>query len=545
METAGRIEDIQDIEALRTIAKDRTIQFEALKKKFEEETRRLNMQLLLKDERIAGLIRDAWARSSEKLTKGEARGQASLFDEAETAVREEAVAGAESGTTIKEHVRKRGKRAPLPAELPRVEETIDISEEEKICGCGAELAKIGEDVSEKLEVIPMRFQVRRTIRPRYACSCCGGTENEPEQPVLVAPVPPSIIPKSNATPSLLASIATWKFQDALPLYRQERIFSRHGIELSRATLSRWILELGDRCAPIVEGIEAHIRAGPMIGMDETPIQVLKEKNRADTSLSYMWVARGGTAGKTGISFTYRPGRSAEAPKEFLATYEGVLQTDGYQAYDAAVKDRPIVLVGCMAHARRQFIKADKSGKIPTSAKAALDHFRKLYAVEREATERGLDADGRRALRQEKARPILSELKAFLDERSVEVPPESLIGQAISYTLGQWEKLARYADYGFVPIDNNLLENAIRPFVIGRKNFLFSGSPDGAESSAALYTIIETAKANGHEPFQYLYFLFSRLPYAKDAASIASLLPFNCTPAEARTYVAHNWLGVGS
>jgi transposase len=343
----------------------------------------------------------------------------------------------------------------------------------------------------------------------------------------------------------MASIVTWKFQDALPLYRQEKIFSRHGIELPRATLSRWVVDLGKRCQAIVEGIHAHIRAGPMIGMDETPVQVLKEENRADTSLSYMWVARGGTPGKTAIAFSYHPTRSASVPKEYLSSYTGILQSDGYEAYDAAIKDRPIVHVGCMVHARRLFVNADKAGKIPTSAKTALDYFKRLYAVEREASERNLDANGRSALRKEKALPILIEFKVFLDERSTTVPPESLIGKAIAYSQRQWEKLVRYVDYGMVPIDNNLLENAIRPFVVGRKNFLFSGSPDGASSSAALYTIIETAKANGHEPFHYLYYLFSLLPSAQDSESIQALLPFNCSPAEVRSFVAHHWLGLGS
>jgi len=535
MEAPVPIDTITDLEQLRTAAKNRI--------------RELENKLLLKEERIAELMRERWGRSSEKLTGGEKAAQGDLFDEIETTIRQEKEEN--ESVPVKNHIRKRGKRAKLPESLPRIETVMDIDETEKVCGCGTALVKIGEDTSEKLEVIPARFIVRRTIRPRYACPCCGGTENEPERPVAVAPIPPSILPKTNATPSLLATIATWKFQDALPLHRQERIFARHGIDLGRATMSRWMMEVAERCKPIIQELENHIRSGPLIGMDETPTQVLGETGRADTTTSYMWLARGGPPGKMAIRFRYHPSRAASVPKDFLAGYSGVLQTDGYESYDAALRalavegNDTIVHAGCMTHARRMFIKADRSGKVPTSAKIALRYFKTLYAVEREATETNLDDEGRTALRKEKSLPVLVEFNAWLESRRTEVPPESLIGKAILYTLGQWPKLIRYVDYGYVPIDNNLVENAVRPFVIGRKNFLFSGSPDGATASAALYSIIETAKINGHEPFFYLYYLFSRLPYAKDAAAISELLPFNVPRKEVFDYAAVNWLALDS
>jgi transposase len=542
MRATACLEQATDMKNLRAVAEKKIIEY-------EERIRHLENKLLLKEERIAELLRERWGRSSEKLTAGESDKQADLFDEIETAVKEE---NAElESVPVKSHNRKRGKRARLPAELPRRETVIDIDETEKVCGCGAALVKIGEDASEKLEVIPARFIVRRTVRPRYACPCCGGTENEPERPVAVAPIPPSILPKTNATPSLLATIATWKFQDALPLHRQERIFARHGIELTRATMSRWMLAVADRCKPIVEAIEGNIRSGPMIGMDETPTQVLGEPGRKNTATSYMWLARGGGPGKRAVRFLYRPTRSSSVPKEFLRGYEGVVQTDGLEVYDAALRALKaegaceIAHVGCMTHVRRMFIKADRSGKVATSAKSALSYIKKLYAVEREAAEAGLDDAGRVNVRREKALPVLTEFKRWLDGRRGEVPPESLIGKAISYTLGQWEKLIRYIDYGFVPIDNNLVENAVRPFVIGRKNYLLHGSSDGADASAALYSIIETAKANGHEPFFYLYYLFSKLPHATDAAAIAALLPFNLERKEVHDFAAANWLGLGS
>jgi len=322
MEATACLKQATDIENLRTVAEKKIVEY-------EERIRQLENTLLLKEERIAELLRERWGRSSEKLTAGETHNkQADLFDEIETTAKEENEAT--ETVPVKRYNRKRGKRARLPAELPRIETVIDIDATEKVCGCGAVLVKIGEDTSEKLEVIPARFIVQRTIRPRYACPCCGGTENEPERPVAVAPLPPSILPKTNATPSLLATIATWKFQDALPLHRQERIFARHGICLGRATMSRWMLSLAARCESIIDLIDAHIRSGPMIGMDETPTQVLGEVGRENTATSYMWLARGGPPGKSAVRFLYRPTRSSSVPKEFLRGYGGVLQTDGLE-----------------------------------------------------------------------------------------------------------------------------------------------------------------------------------------------------------------------
>jgi transposase len=425
MEAAFELEKITDFEALRIVARNAIEKVQTS----NERIRELETKLLLKEERIAELLRERWSRTSEKLAAGESNRHPELFDEIETIAREDRLTEDHATITIAAHIRKRGKRAKLPENLPRIETVIDIDEAEKVCGCGSTLVKIGEDVSEKLEVIPARFVVRRTIRPRYACSSCGGAENEPERPVVVAPVPPSILPKTNATPSLLATIATWKFQDALPLHRQERIFARHGIELGRATMSRWMLELASRCSPVIDAIERHIRSGPMIGMDETPTQVLGESGRASTSVSYMWLARGGPEGKLAVRFMYKPTRAANVPTEFLAGYTGVLQTDGLAVYDSALKAdgcADIVHVGCMTHARRRFIQADRSGKIPTSAKTALNYFKLLYALEKQAKDLNLDDTSRLLLRREKAVPILTEFKLWLDQRVGEVPPESLI-----------------------------------------------------------------------------------------------------------------------
>lgn len=544
MDAAPGLDDITDLETLRGVARQAILDFQS----YKERCRELENTLLLKEERIAELLRQKYGRSSEKLTAGIERGQGNLFDEIEKTAKEAAAGPDEPTSPVKGHVRRRGKRAKLPDELPRIEEIIDIDEADKVCPCGATLVKIGEETSEKLEVIPARFVVRRTIRPRYACPGCGGTENEPEPAVLTAPLPPTILPKANATPSLLSTIAAWKFQDGLPLYRQEGIFARHGIELGRATMSRWLMEVAGRLQPLVAALETHIRSGPMIGMDETTLKVLGESERQ--SPAYMWLARGGPPGQPAVRFFYRPTREAAVPQAFLFSYRGVLQTDGLEVYDAALRalaaggEPPLLHAGCMAHARRQFVEADKSGKVPGSAKVALGYIQKLYAIEKRARTHQLEETAILALRQREAVPILADFKEWLDGRAAAFPPKSLIGKAIAYTLGQWPKLVQYANYGFVPIDNNLVENAIRPFVIGRKNFLFSGSPAGADASAALYSLIETAKANGHEPFFYLFFLFSMFPRMKDDA-VKDLLPFNCTRKQVNDFAVANWARLGS
>jgi len=551
---SAEIDRITDVETLRTIAKttiekyqEKIIDFEQSKERIRE----LEIELLKNREELALHLHKIFGRMSERMAKGELHGQVSLFDEAEHTAGTQAAIPIEEDIPIEAHTRRRGKRAPLSPDLPRVEDIIDILEEEKISGCGNSLVKIGEDVSEKMEIIPAQFRVRRTIRPRYACKSCGGTENEPESAVVTAPVPQAMLPKSNASSSLLATVITWKFQDGLPLNRQERVFSRHGVDLGRATLSRWVLEVGDRCSPIIERLERYLLSGPMIGMDETPVQVHKEMNRKDTTTSYMWVARGGPPGKPVIRFIYKPTRGADVPLALLEGYRGVLQTDGYSAYDAAVKalnakEVAVHHVGCMVHARREFVEADTAGAGENgTARTAIAYFKKLYAVERECRDQGLVDEAKTAYRKEKAVPILDSFNAWLMERKLAVPPHTLAGKAIIYTLNQWEKLIRYVEHPFTPIDNNLVENSIRPFVVGRKAWLFSGSPSGATSSAALYTIIETAKASGHEPFYYLYYLFEKLPLAESIEDYDALLPFNVTREAVYSYAMTHWLGVVS
>ena len=449
--------------------------------------------------------------------------QPTLFDEAEgTGVLEKAAA--EKEITIPAHKRKTG-RKPLPKDLPREDIIHDLSEEEKKCSCGSELSRIGEEVSEKLDIVPAKVKVLRHIRYKYACRSCEGVESE-EGAVKTAPLPAQIIPQGIATPGLLSDILISKFADAQPFYRQEIKFARMGVELTRATMSNWAIQVGKRCGPLISLLHKEILSGPVVNADETTVQVMKEPGRENTSKSYMWVFLGGARGKPGVIYEYHPTRAGDVPKEFLSGYSGYVQTDGYSGYNFIEGVKDIVHIGCWAHARRKFMdvkRAMSNGKAG-STDVALSYIRKLYQIESEAAAAEMTLEQIFDLRQEKAVPVIEEFKSWLDKRIQYTPPGGLLGKAMNYTLKRWESLVRYLQDGSLRPDNNLAENAIRPFVIGRKNWLFSGHPRGADASAAIYSLIETAKANKLEPYSYLRHLLENLPSAYTEDDYKALLP---------------------
>ena len=426
---------------------------------------------------------------------------------------------------VPEHKRKKG-RKKLPENLPRVDVVHDLTEEEKVCDCGCELSRIGEEVSEKLDIVPARIQVVRNIRPKYACKKCEGLDDEGPS-VKIALPPAQIIPKGLATAGLLAYVLTAKFVDALPFYRQEKQFSRLGIDLSRRTMCGWAMKVAETCLPLISLIKEEIRGGPIIHVDETTIQVLHEPGRSPTQKSYMWIFKGGSPGNPSLIYEYHPTRSGDVAKLFFDEYQGAVQTDGYKGYDFLDHRMGVLHVGCWAHARRKFMdikKASSSGKVGSSDKA-LSFIRRLYALEKIVRQKEMSVDEIYSFRQSQTKPILENFKIWLNKRSKQVTPKSLLGQAISYCLGQWHRLVNYIEDGYASIDNNAAENAIRPFVVGRKNWLFSGTPEGAKASAVIYSLIETAKANKLEPYSYLRYLFEKLP-ATPSENLRNLLPQN-------------------
>ncbi|WP_025322996.1 IS66 family transposase [Deferrisoma camini] len=493
-----------------------------------EENQKLRSDVTLLQEEVQFLKHRLFGRKSERLSEAE-RKQLLLFNEAEATV-EAAGGGEDEGeeeVRVSAHTRRKRGRKALPANLPRVDVVCDVPEEQKRCGCGAEKVRIGEETSERLDIVPARIQVIREIRPKYACRTCEGVEDEGPT-VVIAPPRPHLIPKGTASEGLLAFVITSKFADAIPFYRQAKQFERIGVELGRTTLCQWALQAAERCGPVLELLREEVRAGPVIRCDETTLQVLQEPGRSAQTKSYMWVFLGGPPGRPAVEYHYAPTRESRVAREYLRGYRGVVQTDGYQGYDFLDHEPDITHAGCMAHSRRRFVEAQKAtggsrGKT-TAAHWAVGRIRKLYAIERRAQAQGLEGEALVRERRKHALPVLEELKAWLDKKALQVVPKSLLGKAVHYTLGQWPRLVAYVDHAFLTPDNNLAENAIRPFVVGRKNWLFSATPAGAKASAALYSLIETAKANGLEPYRYLKHVFEHVPQASTREDYRVLLP---------------------
>ena len=476
-------------------------------------------------EQIRHLRAQLFGRKSERIQCGPQT--LPLFDMPEPAEEDEA----EEKIDVPAHARRKRGRKSLPEALPRVEVVHDIDDADKICACGCELTRIGEEVSEQLDIIPAKMQVIRHIRPKYACKKCEGVEDDGPT-VKIAPVPSRIIPRSIATPGLIAHILTAKFVDHTPFYRQEKQLNRLGVEISRTSMCSWSMQTASVCRPILNLFIDEVLSGFLIQADETTLQVLLEPGRDPTTKSYMWVFRRGDPDRPVLIYQYHPTRGGDVAKEFLRDFEGCVQTDGYSGYNFLNHDEKIRHIGCWAHARRKFmdvVKAQGKNSKSRSGGKALSYIRKLYKIEKEAREKDLSPDEVYQLRQKDSRPILDDFKEWLLRRSVQVPGKGLLGIAISYTLNQWDRLVGYLEDGRLPIDNNLAENAIRPFVVGRKNWLFAGTPEGAEASALLYSLIETARANGLEPYAYLRFIFEKLPTAQSLQDYEALLPWNLSP----------------
>lgn len=508
-----------DVDALKTLLLQQQTQLQEK----QQRIRLLEEQILLMRDKHFG-------RSSEQ-----APGQLGFFDEAESGAGEEApeVPITKSVTAPR---KKASGRQPIPAELPRVRREHDLPEALKACDCGCWMQEIGEEISEQLDIIPAKIQVIQNVRKKYACKAC-------ESGVKTAPLPAQPIPRSNASPGLLAQTTVAKYQDALPLARQEKIFNRIGVNLPRNTLASWIIRCGQLVQPLLNLLEDRLRAGPIIQCDETPVQVLKEPDKPPESQSYMWVRLGGLPNEQVVLYDYHPSRSGEVASALLSGFSGYLQTDDYAGYHAVGAEKAITHLGCWAHARRKFIEAqkvadskskktkgkDKSKKNqPSKADIALNFIGHLYGIERKG--KNLSPAERRQLRQTESLPVLDKLRNWLDKTLPKVLPKGALGKALSYLRKNWEKLCIYVEDGRLSIDNNDAENAIRPFVIGRKNWLFSDTPKGAKASAALYSLIETAKANGLEPYDYLRRVYTELPQAETVEAIEALLPWNAREA---------------
>ena len=372
----------------------------------------------------------------------------------------------EESVIVAEHRRKKGGRKPLAAELPRVESVFDIDEADKRCACGSMRTKIGEERCEKLHHIPEKYFVEVQVRPYYVCKKCNGSSDTLASPIRVAQPPAGIIPKGIATADLLASIVVNKFCDHLPFHRQEQRLSRMGVSISRTDMANWTIKAGRTVQPIFDLLCERQRLGAVINMDETPVTVMGEEGKSNSSKSYIWLMRGGKPDTPIITYHYRTSHAASEARLMLQGFSGFLQTDGLDSYPPAITGMPIIHVGCWAHARRRFFEADKASPKAGIGKAGLDWIWRLYAIERELRknlkEGKLTHEQFKRDRIGRTDLVFKDFKAWLLQESLKVLPSGLAGKAISYTLGQWDSLIRYTAHADLTPDNNAAENGISP-----------------------------------------------------------------------------------
>lgn len=471
------------------------------------------------EEQVALLRQRLFARKSEQ-TVDPATPQMALFNEAE---HEGEPATETSEEEVVAPTKRRGKRKKLPADLPRIEVIHELPEHELTCVCGCRKHAIGEEVSEQLEIVPMQIRVIKHVRKVYGCRDC-------ETAPVTADKPVQLIEKSMASPSVLAMLLTTKYVDGLPLYRFEKVLDRHGIDIPRQTLARWVIQCGEHFQPLLNLMRDSLLASRVIHCDETRVQVLKEPDREPSSHSWMWVQTGGPPDQPVILFDYSTSRAQEVPTRLLEGYRGYLMTDDYAGYNALGAQAGVERLGCWAHARRKFVEAQKVQPKGKTGRAdiALKMISKLYGIEIAYKEKSDEV--RKKARQDLSCHVMGQLKEWLRKTLPYVTTQNALGKAVTYLANNWEKLERYVEEGYLPIDNNAAERAIRPFVIGRKNWLFSDTPRGAKASAQLYSLVETAKANGQEPYAWLRHALERLPMATSVEDYETLLPWNCSPA---------------
>jgi len=383
-------------------------------------------------------------------------------------------------------------RLALPSHLHREEHIIEPAED--ITGA----RKIGEVVTEILEYTPGKFYVEKYVRPKYVIP--------KEERIVIGELPSLPIPRGNAGPGLLAHLLISKFTDHLPFYRQVQQFKRQDIDIAESTISGWFTASCRLLEPLYERLVKRVSGSTYLMADETPIPVQTKDKPGSTHKGYHWVYYAPL--EKLVCFDYRKGRGRDGPEKFLESFRGMLQTDGYNAYDIYEKKDGITLHGCMAHARRKFENAKDND--PKRADYVLERMRKLYMTEREARENNFSFEKRKELRAEKSLPVLQELEKWMKEQLPEVLPKSSIGQALVYTLGLWNRLTRYIDNGQVEIDNNLIENSIRPVALGRKNYMFAGSHEAAQQAAMIYSFLGTCKINDVEPLGWLKGVLQRI-----------------------------------
>jgi transposase len=515
---------------------------EAENQKLRQENGRLSERAVLLEEELRWLRAQIFGRSSEKSSSDVSADQQMLFNEAEVLALIAAADAAHANRTtkIEAHERKHtGGRKAIPENFPRIPIEHDLPESEKVCTMCATphpLTRMGEETCERYRYEAPKITVEQHIRPKYVCDI----RNEG---VKIAPPPPTLLPKSKASPSLLAHLITSKFVDGLPLYRISRQLERSGMDLSPGTAGTWVnIVGGDKVVPLINLLNEGLLEALFVHMDETYLQVLKS-DKAVNSTHYMVVRAGGPPGRRIILYNYEASRTTEALKNLLigpnGPYTGKLITDGLDLYDGVCASLKLLHFGCLQHLRAYFRKAQKVSELASSrslARVAVeDYIGKVYAVEREIKKLEEEHEGRGEtlplevvlkLRQDKSAPIMAAFKKWVDDLLPGVPPKSALGKALAYTTSQWSKVCLFLTHPEIPADNNYCEQQIRNFVIGRKAWVFCDSKVGATASANLYSLVMSARANEVEPFEYLTYVFEHLPTATTVEELEALLPWN-------------------
>jgi transposase len=471
-------------------------------------------------EHLVGEFRKAlYGRKSEKLSADERQ---LAFEDLESAVAEAEAAKAATGGRSRPGTP--GTRAPgrLPQELPRIERIVEPASTDCPCGCG-EMARIGEDRSERLDIVPAQFRVMVTVRPKYACRRCSGA-------VVQAPAPAHLIEGALPTEATLAHVLVAKYADHTPLYRQAQIYARSGLDLHRATLAGWVGKASFHLAPVVDRMAEHLKRSSKLFLDETTAPVL-DPGRGRTKTGYLWALarddrRWGGADPPGVVYFYEPGRGTEHAEAVLRGFSGILQVDGYAPYKRLARrqraEGPLVLAHCWAHGRRQLRELFDRDASPV-AEEGLRRIAELYAIEAEIRGRGPEL--RRAARQERTRPLVEAFGNWLAGCRARISAKSRAGEKLAYFANHWDGLRVFLDDGRVEIDSNAVENSIRPIALGRKNALFAGHDEGGRAWGRIASLIETAKMNGVEPFAYLASTLTALASGHPQSRIDDLLPW--------------------
>ena len=522
-------------------------EIEALRSKLKEQEEKIALQekeIAQKKEKLASLEKlNAWYIEQLKLRQQKKFGVSSekadsnqiaivdafsdLFNEAEV-LKQPIAVEPDQDMVIPEHKRKKSKRGAKFDTLPV--ETIEykLSEEERVCAtCGSPLTEMKKEIRKELVIIPAEVKVIEHVTYVYSCRKCDkeGTGSF----IKAAESPKALIPKSVVSPSLMAYIINQKYTNAMPLYRQEQEFKRYNIHLTRQDLSNWTLKGATLLKPLFEELKQELFTNELLHADETTVEVLNEPGRKATSKSYEWLYRTTkNAERPVIIYDYQVGRSGEYVKTFLKEWKGTyLHCDGYSGYK---KLENVTLCGCLVHAKRKFHEAWQAGQNNEDARKGEAYIQELFAIESEADKLNYTAEERLELRQKKSKKKLDEFYAWIDEINSKTLPQSLLGKAITYALNQKEYLSNFLKDGRIQLSNNLAEQSIKMFVIGRKNWLFSNTPNGATSSSIIYSIIQTAIANNLKPMHYLEYVFEQIQLNKDL-QISEILPWSVSIPE--------------